>query len=202
MLRAATSLEAHAKRILERRRLRPDRDADVRGDRAVRARRRGGDRHRPEGDVHLRRRRRALADAAPRGHRAGLPRLRRARHAQAAAAGEALVPVELLPRRGAADGALPPVLAGRRRGDRLGGPGDRRRADRAARRAARRARRHATAAAARRASAQPETRAAYREELGDYLRAHEHRARAGGARADRPQPDARVRLRAIRERAR
>ena len=47
----------------------------------------------------LRRRRRALADAAPRGHRAGLPRLRRARHAQAAAAGEALVPVELLPRR-------------------------------------------------------------------------------------------------------
>ena len=52
-------------------------------DRAVRARRRRVDRHRPEGDVHLRGRRRALADAAARGHRAGLPRLRRARHAQA-----------------------------------------------------------------------------------------------------------------------
>ena len=36
-----------------------------------------------------------------------------------AAAGEALVPVELLPRRGAAARSLPPVLAGRRRGDRL-----------------------------------------------------------------------------------
>ena len=52
------------------------RDADLRGHRAVRARRRRGDRHRPEGDVHLRGRRRAVADAAPRGHRAGLPRLR------------------------------------------------------------------------------------------------------------------------------
>ena len=70
--------------ILERRRLPPHRDAGVRGDRAVRARRRRGDRHRPEGDVHVRGRRRALADAAPRGHRAGLPRLPRARHAQAA----------------------------------------------------------------------------------------------------------------------
>ena len=39
--------------------------------RAVRARRRRVDRHRPEGDVHVRGRRRALADAAPRGHRAG-----------------------------------------------------------------------------------------------------------------------------------
>ena len=67
---------------------------DLRGDRAVRARRRRVHRHRPEGDVHVRGRRRALADAAPRGHRAGLPRLPRARHAQAAAAGEALVPVD------------------------------------------------------------------------------------------------------------
>ena len=101
-----------------RRRLPADRDADVRGDRAVRARRRRGDRHRPEGDVHLRRRRRALADAASRGHGAGLPRLHRARDAQAAPAGEALVPVELLSRRDAAARPLPPVLAGRRRGDR------------------------------------------------------------------------------------
>ena len=58
----------------------------------------------------------------PEGHRAGLPRLPRARDAQAAAAGEALVPVELLPRRGAPARALPPVLAGRRRGDRLRRP--------------------------------------------------------------------------------
>ena len=41
----------------------------------------------------LRRRRRPLADAAARGDRAGLPRLHRARDAQAAAAGQALVPV-------------------------------------------------------------------------------------------------------------
>ena len=71
-------------RILERRGLPAHRDADVRGDRAVRARRGRGHRHRAEGDVHVRRRRRALADAAARGHRAGLPRLPRARHAQAA----------------------------------------------------------------------------------------------------------------------
>ncbi len=101
-----------------RRRIPPDRDAGVRGDRAVRPRRRRGDGHRPEGDVHLRRRRRPLADAAPGGHRAGLPRVHRARHAQAPAAGEALVPVVVLPRRAAAEGPLPPVLAGRRRGDR------------------------------------------------------------------------------------
>ena len=49
-------VEAHAKRILEGRRLRPDRDADVRGHRAVRPRGRRGDRHRPEGDVLVRRR--------------------------------------------------------------------------------------------------------------------------------------------------
>ena len=100
--RAARARAAGARRagaILRARRLRADRDADVRGDRAVRARRGRGHRHRPEGDVHVRRRRRALADAAARGHRAGLPRLHRARHAQAAAAGEALVPVELLPPR-------------------------------------------------------------------------------------------------------
>ena len=84
-----------------------------------------------EGDEH---------HAAPRGHRAGLPRLPRARHAQAAAAGEALVPVELLPPRAPAEGPLPPVLAGRRGGDRLRRPGRRRRVDPAARRAARGAR--------------------------------------------------------------
>ena len=72
--------------------LRADRDAGVRGHRAVRARGGGVHRHRPEGDVHLRGQGRPLADAAARGHRRRLPRLRRARHAQAAAAGEGLVP--------------------------------------------------------------------------------------------------------------
>ena len=137
---ARAVLEAHARADPRRRRLPADRDADVRGDRAVRARGRRGDRHRAEGDVHVRRRRRPLADAAPGGDRAGLPRLPRARDAQAAPAREALVPVELLPRRGAAARPLPPVLAGRRRGDRLRRARDRRRADRAAGRAARGAR--------------------------------------------------------------
>ena len=94
---ARAALEATARADPRGRRLPAHRDADLRAHRALRARRRRVDGHRPEGDVHLRRRRRALADAAPRGHRAGLPRLRRARHAQAAPAGEALVPVELLP---------------------------------------------------------------------------------------------------------
>ena len=106
------------------------------------------DRHRPEGDVHVRRRRRPLADAAARGHRARMPRLHRARDAQAPAAGEALVPVDLLPRGGAPAGPLPAVLAGRGRGDRLRWTRDRCRADRAARRSARGARRQGRAAAA------------------------------------------------------
>ena len=49
------------------------------------------DRHRPQGDVHLRGQGRAQHHPAARGHGADLPRLRRARHAEAAAAGEALV---------------------------------------------------------------------------------------------------------------
>ncbi len=52
--RAAT-LSTPRTRHPRRRRLPPDRDADLRGDRAVRPRRRRVDRHRPEGDVHLRR---------------------------------------------------------------------------------------------------------------------------------------------------
>ena len=52
-------------------RLRADRAAGVRGHRAVRPRRRRVDRRRQQGDVHLRRPRRPLGDAAPRGHRRG-----------------------------------------------------------------------------------------------------------------------------------
>ena len=89
---AREALEGHARDDPRARRLRADRDARVRGDRAVRARRRRVDRRRAEGDVHVRGRRVREHHAAPGGHRAGLPRLPRARHAQAAAAGEALVP--------------------------------------------------------------------------------------------------------------
>ena len=78
----------------------------------------------------------------------------------------------------AAGRPLPPVLAGRRRGDRLRRPGRRRRDDRAAARAARRARRRAACGCASRASAAPQARADYRERLQAYLRAHEDRSRA------------------------
>ncbi len=87
-------------------------------------------------------------DAASRGNRTGLPGLPRARHAQAAPAGEALVPLELLSGRGAPARSLPPVLAGRGRGDRRGRAGDRRRAHHAAGRAAAGRGRPGTAAAA------------------------------------------------------
>ena len=100
-------------------------------------------------------RRRAIADAAPGGHRAGVPRLHGARDAQAPAAGEALVLSGVLPRRGAAEGPLPAVLADRRRGDRLRRPGRRRRADRAAARDPRGASAPPRAAADRRRSARP-----------------------------------------------
>ena len=153
------------------RRLRAHRDAGVRGDRAVRPRRRRVDRRRAEGDVHARGRGVAEHHAAPRGHRAGVPRLPRARHAQAAAAGEALVPVELLPPRAPAEGPLPPVLADRRRGDRLRRPGRRRRGrsccwPSCSRPSARRGLRLRIGSLG-----TPETRRAYREELQAYLRA-------------------------------
>ena len=76
--------------------------------------RRGVHRHRPEGDVHLRRPGRAQPHPPARGHRADLPRLRRARHAQASAAGEALVLGPVLPPRAPAGGPLPPVPPDRR----------------------------------------------------------------------------------------
>ena len=50
------------------------------------------DRHRPQGDVHLRGQGRAQPHPAARGHGADLPRLPRARDAQTGAAGEALLP--------------------------------------------------------------------------------------------------------------
>ncbi len=96
-------------------RLRRDRDADLRGHRALHAHRRRGDRHRAQGDVHVRRPLGPLAHAAAGGNGSRLPRLRRARHAQAPAAGEALVRGADVPLRGAAVRALPPAQPGRAR---------------------------------------------------------------------------------------
>ena len=92
-------LETTAAQDPRARRLRPHRDADLRGHAALQPHGGRGDRRRPEGDVHLPGRERGQPDAAPGGHRAGRARLPRARHAQGAAAGEAVVPVELLPLR-------------------------------------------------------------------------------------------------------
>ena len=96
-----------------------------------------GLRRRAEGDVHLHRPLGPLAHAAAGGHRADLPRLRRARHAPRPAAGEALHDRADVPLRRARAGPLPRALAGLRRGDRDRRPGDRRRADPALRHAAR-----------------------------------------------------------------
>ena len=87
-------------------RLPPDHDARVRGHRSLRADVGGRLRRRAEGDVHVRRPLRPLADAPPRGHRADLPRVRRARVPARAAAREALhdrvdVPVRRARARGA-----------------------------------------------------------------------------------------------------
>ena len=88
--RARGRVEPTAAEIFARAGYEPDRDARLRGHRAVRARRRPVHRHRPQGDVHLRGQGRAQPHPAAGGHGADLPRLRRARHAQAGAAGEAL----------------------------------------------------------------------------------------------------------------
>ena len=58
-------------------RLQRDPPADLRGDHAVRARPRGLERHRREGDVHVPRQGRQLPDAAPGGDRRGRSRLSR-----------------------------------------------------------------------------------------------------------------------------
>ena len=65
---------------------RQDPDAGVRGHGALRAHLGRGLGRRAEGDVHVHRPLRPLADAAAGGHGADLPRVRRARHAPRAAA--------------------------------------------------------------------------------------------------------------------
>jgi len=105
--------------------------------------------------LHVRRRRWPLRDAQARRHRSCVPRVHRARNAQAPAAGEALVRVELLSERGAAKGSLPPVLAGRGGGNRVSRAGARRRADRVASPSCSRPSGSRTSACDSRASARP-----------------------------------------------
>ena len=118
-------------------------------------------------------RQRGQPDAAPGGHRAGRALLPRARDAQGAAAGQAVVPVAVLPLRAPAGRPLPPVLADRGGGDRVGRPGGGRGADPAARPSCWRRSARATCTSCSPASASPSRRAAYREELIAYLRANE-----------------------------
>ena len=115
-------------------RLRADRAAGLRGHRAVRARRRRVHRRREQGDVHLRRPRRPLGDAAPGGHRGRGPVGDRARPGPGRAAGQAALRRAVLPLRAAAGRALPAAAAGRHRGHRGRRPGAGRRGDRGGRR--------------------------------------------------------------------
>ena len=107
-------------------RLRTHRHPDLRGHRPVRTGRGRVHGHRPEADVHLRGPGRTLAHTAAGSDRIGLPRLPRARHAEAGPAGEALDGRLLLPPRTPPGGSLPSIHPGGRRGDRLGLAADRR----------------------------------------------------------------------------
>ena len=183
------------------RRLRAHRDAGLRGDRAVRARRRGVDRHRAEGDVHARRGGGESLTLRPEGT-APVCRayLEHGMH-------KLPQPVKLwylssfFRRERAAGRALPPVLADRGGGDRLRRPGGRRRADPAAGRAARGGRRARRCACGCRASARPRRAREYRARAAGLPARARGRALRGGARAHRPQPAARVRRRPPRHAA-
>ena len=192
--RARGRIEAVAAASLRPRRLRADRHAGLRGHRAVRARRRPLDRHRAQGDVHLRGQGRPQHHPATRGHGADLPCLPRARHAQAGAAGEAVLRRAVLPPRAPSGRPLPPVPPDRRRGDRHRLAAGRRRGDHAALRPARRAGR-----AGRRAAAGQPRLAGRAQRLPGGAEGPSARPRGGALqgrpRADRDQPAARLRRR-------
>ena len=109
-----------AERLLRALRLPADPDAGLRGHRALRADVGRGLGRRAQGDVHVRRPRRPLADAAAGGHGADLPRLPRARPPPRAAAAEALHDRADVPLRPPRQRPLPRALAALGRGDRLG----------------------------------------------------------------------------------
>ena len=122
-------------------RLPRDPHADLRGDGALRPRHRGRDRHRREGDVHVRRPGRRLAHPAARGHGRGRARRDRAQPDEQRPRAEGLRDGADVPPRAAAEGPLPAVPPGGRGGLRLHQPHDRRRGDRAGPRLPRRLRR-------------------------------------------------------------
>ena len=133
----------------------------------------GADRHRPEGDVHVPGRRRAVVTLRPEGTAPVVGSyLEHGMH-------KLPQPVKLwylssfFRYERAAGRPLPPVLAGRRGGDRVTRPGRRRGVDPPAARAA--APELGVRGLRLRLSspAPPETRARYRERLQDHLRAHE-----------------------------
>ena len=106
------------------------RHADVRGHRALRARRRVGHRHRRQGDVHLHRPGRPIDDAAARGDGAGVARGARSPARAAAPPRPAPLRHADVPLRPSPGGALPAVPPGGHRGDRRPRPVLRRRGDR------------------------------------------------------------------------
>ena len=131
------AVRRRARRAARRRpagRLRRHRAADLRGHRAVRPRRRRVHRRGVQGDVHVRRPRRPVGDAAARGHRRRDARGDRARAGPRPAAGQAVLRGAVLPLRAPAGRPLPPAAAGRRRGDRRRRPRAGRRGDRDRRR--------------------------------------------------------------------
>ena len=123
-------------------RLRRDPDAGPRVDGALRAERRRGDGHRPQGDVHVHGPRRPLRDAPAREHGGRRPRVRRALARAGRAPVEALLHRAAVPVRAPAEGPLPRVPADRRGGPRARGRGNGRRGPRHALRLPRAARLH------------------------------------------------------------
>ena len=153
-------------------RLPADPDARLRGHRALRAHVGRGLGRRAQGDVHVRGPGRPLAHAAARGHRADRPRLRRARAAPGAAAGQAYTIATDVPLRRAADAAAT-ASTGSSSLEAIGSrrPGDRRGGDPVLRGAAPPARRHRVGARLN-SIGDAKCRPAYVARLNEWLDAH------------------------------
>ena len=135
------AIEAAARDLFARYGYREIRTPIFEDDGAVRPRHRGRDRHRREGDVHVRRPGRRLAHPAARGHRRGRARRDRAQPDEQRPRAEGLRDGAHVPPRAAPEGPLPAVPPGGRGGLRLHEPHDRRGDDRAGARLPRRLRR-------------------------------------------------------------
>ena len=174
--------------------VRAARHADVRARRG-RAEARVEQRRRAQGAVRLHRQGRPRAGVARRRHRFGGAGVRAA---PAGAAVEGLVRRAELPVRAAAEGAVPPALAGRRRGARRRGSGRRRRGDRARARLLPGARVVAVPADRSTRWATPTSRTRYRDVLLEYWRDHKDAAgRRDGARRGEPAAHPRLEARGL-----